>query len=143
MTPSTWAKLWFPLGLVGVAAGVNVARSGYYELGGHRIFAIGPGGTTSVFVLLACVFWIHCLLSRPIAIAAYCGASTAWLAMMCLTMNLASYPRYERLSSTLGIAAMLTPLFYLPVLLKGYVVGGVIGWIVKKICAGREIKRTV
>jgi hypothetical protein len=118
---------------------VHTLYKGSYvvDLNGERhTFWIGPLSTTLPFAFLACLFLAHCQRYRrrvtdstPVAFArpAYWGATLAWLSMMGFTLYLTSQAPGPETSSTMGIAVMLTPLFYLPLLILPYIVGAIAG----------------
>ena len=130
-------ELWFSLFLVAVPALVHYLYRGPYavDLNGDRAtFWIGPISTTVPFVFLAGSFLAHCQRYRqrvkdstPAAFArsAYWGATLAWLSMMGFTLYLTSQAPGPETSSTMGIAVMLTPLFYFPILIGPYLVGAI------------------
>ena len=131
-------KLWFTIFLVGVPALVHALRTGSYVVdpANHSTFWIGPVSTTLPFVFLALLFLAHCERDKRSRSAsavstfprsAYWGAAMAWLAMMAFTLFLVSHPPGSKTSSTMAIAVMLTPFFYIPWLLAGYTVGALVG----------------
>lgn len=95
---------------------------------GRRWYWVGPISNTLPFVFLALLFLAHCgrLRSRSLK-SAYYGAVAAWLGMMGFTVYIILHYHSPHLSSTIGIAVMLTPFFYLPFLFVPYAVGSFVG----------------
>ena len=95
---------------------------------GRRTFWIGPVSSTLPFVFLALLFLAHCgRIKSKSRRSAFCGSVAAWLGMMAFTIFVISHPPSPHLSSTIGIAAALTPFCYIPFLFSSYVVGAIVG----------------
>ena len=117
--------------LVALPAVIHAMFAGTYVIdsdGVRRTFAIGPIGTTTVYVFLALVFLAHSGRARS-PYSAYTGALLAWMCMMAFTIFLVSQPAGPELSSTRAIADILTPFCYVPFLVFPYLIGSIIGWI--------------
>lgn len=98
-------------------------RGSHLDTGGgeHRTYWIDPIGTTLPFVGLAALVMRR---TRTLAdrspLPTYLGGALGWLAMMGFSLYLASLPAGPDSSSTMGVAIIFTPLFYLPYLLLPY-----------------------
>lgn len=123
--------------MVALPAVVHVFCSGSYVLDpvNNNTFWIGLS-TTLPFAALAGLFLVHCAWLGPrrgepgdrlIPRAAAWGAGVAWTAMMALTVYIVSHPAGPESSSTMAIAVMFTPFFYLPPLIAGYACGAFAG----------------
>lgn len=125
---NTAALLFASVGLIAIPALVHAMFKGAYMPKDAGTFWIGPISTTLPYVFLALLFFAHCIVlkSRP-RTSAYCGALIAWLCMMVFTAFLISQPPAPRMTSTMGIAAALTPFIYIPFLVLPYFVGTIFG----------------
>jgi hypothetical protein len=95
---------------------------------GRRTFWIGPVSSTLPFIFLVLLFLTHCgRLKSKSRRSAYCGALAAWLSMMGFTIYVVSHTRSMHLSSTIGIAVVLTPFCYIPFLFLPYIAGTIVG----------------
>ena len=134
---STTALVFAAAFLVAIPAGVHTLLGGPYVVdpeGCRRTFWIGPISTTVPFAALAVLFFTHlCILRSRSPASAYLGAIAAWLSMTGFTIFLTSQVPGPELSSTMGIAVMLTPFFYFPFLVVPYAIGSALGLIVKRI----------
>ncbi len=130
----------FSLSLVAIPAFVHMFRAGLYKsdiFGGT--FGVGPVSTTIPYVCLAVLFVAHCfdLGSRPRR-QAYVTASIAWLCMMAFTVFLVSQSRVQGITSTSGMAMIMTPFFFIPFLLVPYLVVSIINTLVAGIANRRK-----
>jgi hypothetical protein len=139
MQLTAFRKFWICVVLVGVpglAHAVNLTR--FVSPSGDVVIRWGMAISATIpYVFLMLVFLAHCdryeRKAARMGLSAFprsaCwGASAAWIAMMLHSrhlINAASTP--QRLSSTMGIAVMPTPLFYLPYLALPYLAGGIAG----------------
>jgi hypothetical protein len=92
---------------------------------------------TIPYLLLMLIFLAHCdryerkrkKASLPSFPHAACwGAAAAWGAMLWYSVQLIeSFSGLQRLSSTMGIAVVLTPFIYMPFLVLPYVLGSLVG----------------
>lgn len=100
---------------------------------GRRNYWIGPVSSTLPFIFLALLFLAHCFDRKSRSrMPAYCGAGAAWLSMMGFTIFIIAQYRSPHLSSTIGIAVMLTPFCYLPFLFVPYAIGATVGMLWNK-----------
>ncbi len=125
MVPRVISAISFAvLFLISVPACIHAARNGLYKLNDDQTFYIGPVSSTLPFVFLALVFLAHCRdLKNQSHKSAYICATISWMAMMSFTGFLLSQNYVPPVSSTTGIAATLTPFFYLPFLFVPYFTG--------------------
>jgi hypothetical protein len=130
------AKLCVCAFLVGVPAVVHFLHTGAYvhnTATDHRTFWIGPISTTLPFGLLALLFLAHSRAGQtdsrtsPFSRSVIFGTLLAWAAMMAFTEFLIHLTPGQQNSSTMGIAIMLTPFLYLPLLVVPYAIGAVAG----------------
>ncbi len=139
MSRTSTINLGFAILLVGVPALINALYTGSYLVnpdGDVRTFWIGPISTTLPFAFLALIFLAHCerykrnrsaLAISTFPRSAYLGAAMAWLAMMAFTLFLHSQTPGPKTSSTMAIAVISTPFFYIPLLLPAYAFGAIVG----------------
>jgi hypothetical protein len=123
--------------LIGIPAIFHLEFAGSYIVDPHgdpRTFWIGPISTTLPFVGLAAIFLRHCARATRrgsmiggTTLPAYAGAATAWMTMMSLSLFLTSQTPGPSTSSTMGIAVLFTPLFYVPPVVLGYPLGAIAG----------------
>ena len=141
-------KITIPIGVIVFVVIPIIVHSffkGSYVIGpeyDRRSFWIDPVGTTLPYIILAVVFFIHSLKLKNKNVSSYAGAIMAWFSMMGFTyylINQASGSDGSELSSTLGIAIVLTPFFYIFVLAVSYTIGSMIGIKIEK----RKNKKTV
>jgi hypothetical protein len=135
--PANRINLWFAILLVAVPALIHALFRGSYVVdpdGYRRTFWIGPISTTIPFVFLALLFLAHCQrykrsgsVSATFPKSAYWGSAMAWLAMIAFTLFVASQPPGPKVSSTMAIAVVMTPFFYVPLLLFPYAFGTIVG----------------
>ncbi len=106
----------------------NIFRGPYfvnYAVGSRLTFWVGPISSTIPFVLLACIFLTHRVIShvrRSTPFSSYTGMTIAWCAMMAFTIFLVGQEPGDKLSSTMALAIGLTPFFYLPIMCIAYVI---------------------
>ncbi len=132
--PSIFAFALFPL--VIIPAMVHLSLQGAYVLnpqGYQRTFWIGPISTTMPYVALSLLFLFHATstLKRKDSslFTPYLSASLSWLSMMSFTLFLTNQAPGPASSSTMVIAVILTPLFYIPFLIGSYAIGTILGLI--------------
>jgi len=126
--------LLFAIVSVAIPAFFHTLCEGAYKPDDLRTFWIGPISTTIPYVFLAVLFLAHYLNSQR---SAYCGASMAWLSMMAFTVFVVSQTPGPKISSTMGIAVVLSPFAYIPYLVLPYIVGTIVG----ELWTWREKKR--
>lgn len=132
------AKLVFCAFLVGVPALIHFLNSGAYlqnTATNRRTFWVGPISTSIPFGLLALLFLAHSRAGQTnsrtssFSRSAVFGTILAWLTMMAFTEFLINLTPGPQNSSTMGIAVMLTPFFYIPLLFVPYAIGAAAGQI--------------
>ena len=125
-------ELLFPLVCcVLVPLVANLIFRGSYVIpgpNGGRTFWIGPIGSTLPFIALAVIFAVHagaCEEKSPYP--AYVAGALGWLGLAGFTLYLVSQPAGPKSSSTMAVAVLFSPFFYLPYLVVPYVIGAMIG----------------
>ena len=110
--------------LVSIPACIHASRKGLYKVNEDQTFYIGPISSTLPFVFLALLFLAHCIdLKNESHKPAYICATISWMAMISFTGFLLSQDYVPPVSSTTGVAILLTPFFYLPFLFVPYFTG--------------------
>jgi hypothetical protein len=130
-------KFWICVVLVGIPAVAHAANlTRFVGPSGDVLIRSGMAISATIpYVFLMLVFLAHCdryeRKAARLGLSAFprsaCwGASAAWIAMIWHSIHLIDIASpLQRLSSSMGIAVMLTPLFYLPYLVFPYLAGGI------------------
>jgi hypothetical protein len=125
MVPRVFIAISFAvLFLISIPACIHAAWKGLYKVNEDQTFYIGPISSTLPFVFLALLFLAHCIdLKNSSHKPAYICATISWMAMMSFTSFLLSQEYAPPVSSTTGVAVVLTPFFYIPFLFVPYFTG--------------------
>ncbi len=114
---------------VAIPALVHLSWRGFYMLeGSEGALWIGPISTTLPFVFLAMLFLAHYFnIKSQSCKPAYCGLILAWPCMMAFTIFIILQTPAPRMTSTMPINMVLTPFFYIPLVVLPYFVGTLTG----------------
>lgn len=127
--------LWLLLSILFVIV-LNLGATGAHVYNpGNRVYWIDPITSTLPYIGLLLITLRSISQSKKynqsifLPIAGYVGA---WLSMVCFTFWLIFLEPGPRHSSTMGIAIMFTPLFFVAAALPGYMVGLLLGNLTSK-----------
>lgn len=123
-------SIWFLVSIL-VALIINLGATGSHVYNpGNRVFWIDPFTTTLPYVALLVITLRYLSkheknnLGIVQPVCAYIGS---WISMVIFTFWLISLEPGPRHSSTMGIAILFTPMFFLASAIPGYMVGWVFG----------------
>ena len=92
----------------------------------HFTYWIGPLSTTIPFIFWAMVTWLVGSMrqeQRNHLLSTVGGYVTGWIAMTAFSFWIVSFPRGPQLTSTMGIAVVMTPFLFVPIFPVAFVAG--------------------